>query len=192
MLNNSKKIAVVGVGAVGSYLGAFLSREGYDVTLIDMWGIHVDTMKSEGLKVTGCQGDFTIAVNAVHLTDAINIPDKFDIILLAVKSYDTEWAAHFAKRLLSNQGVIVSNQNCMNDSLIGVIGNIQNSLRDEVVSNQDTSITAPFRFDSFMAAPQGGFIDHIIMEKGGCVNIFNGTGMLDSPIPVFTSTNTMA
>ena len=121
MLNNSKKIAVVGVGAVGSYLGAFLSREGYDVTLIDMWGIHVDTMKSEGLKVTGCQGDFTIAVNAVHLTDAINIPDKFDIILLAVKSYDTEWAAHFAKRLLSNQGVIVSNQNCMNDSLIGEI-----------------------------------------------------------------------
>ena len=121
MLQDTKKIAVVGVGAVGSYLGAFLTREGHDVTLIDMWGIHVDTMKHEGLKVTGCQGDFDVAVNSVHLTDAINIHDKFDIILLAVKSYDTEWAAHFSKRLLANDGVIVSNQNCMNDSLIGEI-----------------------------------------------------------------------
>ena len=121
MLKDTKKIAVVGVGAVGSYLGAFLTREGHDVTLIDMWGIHVDTMKRDGLKVTGCQGDFDVAVNSVHLTDAINIHDKFDIILLAVKSYDTEWAAHFSKRLLANDGVIVSNQNCMNDSLIGEI-----------------------------------------------------------------------
>lgn len=121
MLQDTKKIAVVGVGAVGSYLGAFLTREGHDVTLIDMWGIHVDTMKRDGLKVTGCQGDFDVVVNPVHLTDAINIHDKFDIILLAVKSYDTEWAAHFSKRLLANDGVIVSNQNCMNDSLIGEI-----------------------------------------------------------------------
>ena len=121
MLKDTKKIAVVGVGAVGSYLGAFLTREGHDVTLIDMWGIHVDTMKRDGLKVTGCQGDFDVVVNPVHLTDAINIQDKFDIILLAVKSYDTEWAAHFSKRLLANDGVIVSNQNCMNDSLIGEI-----------------------------------------------------------------------
>ena len=121
MLKDTKKIAVVGVGAVGSYLGAFLTREGHDVTLIDMWGIHVDTMKRDGLKVTGCQGDFDVVVNPVHLTDAINIQNKFDIILLAVKSYDTEWAAHFSKRLLANDGVIVSNQNCMNDSLIGEI-----------------------------------------------------------------------
>ena len=121
MSGNSKKIAVLGAGAVGSYLGAFLTREGHDVTLIDMWGIHVDTMKRKGLKVTGCQGNFNVAVNAVHLTDAINLRDKFDIILLAVKSYDTEWVAYFSKRLLANDGVIVSNQNCMNDSLVGQI-----------------------------------------------------------------------
>ena len=121
MSGNSKKIAVIGVGAVGSYLGAFLTREGHNVTLIDMWGIHVDTMKRKGLNITGCQGNFNVAVNAVHLTDAINLRDKFDIILFAVKSYDTEWAAYFSKRLLANDGVIVSNQNCMNDSLIGQI-----------------------------------------------------------------------
>ena len=121
MENKSKKIGVVGVGAVGSYIGAFLSREGYDVTLIDMWGTHVELMDHRGLRVTGCQGDFTVPVNAVHFSDAINVPDKFDVILLAVKSYDTEWATYFSKRFLADDGFIVSNQNCMNDSLIGEI-----------------------------------------------------------------------
>ena len=121
MISKVKKIAIMGVGAVGSYIGAFLSREGYDMTLIDPWGAHVDIMNHKGLRVTGCQGDFTVPVNSIHFSDATNIPGKFDAILLAVKSYDTEWAAHFSKRLLANNGFMVSNQNCMNDSLIGEI-----------------------------------------------------------------------
>jgi len=33
----SKKILFVGAGAIGSYIGAFLSRAGHDVTLVDAW-----------------------------------------------------------------------------------------------------------------------------------------------------------
>jgi len=117
----SKKMAVFGAGAAGSYIGAFLTREGHDICLIDMWGDHVDKMVENGLSVSGCQGDFNVPVNPIHLANAIQIENKFDIIFLAVKSYDTEWAAHFCKRLLKDDGVIVSNQNCMNDSLISTI-----------------------------------------------------------------------
>ena len=117
----SKKMAVFGAGAAGSYIGGFLTREGHDISLIDMWGDHVDKMNNEGLFISGCQGDFTVSVNAIHLANAIQIEKKFDIIFLAVKSYDTEWAAYFCKRLLKDDGVIVSNQNCMNDSLISTI-----------------------------------------------------------------------
>ena len=117
----SKKMAVFGAGAAGSYIGGFLTREGHDISLIDMWGDHVDKMNNEGLFISGCQGDFTVPVNAIHLANAIQIEKKFDIIFLAVKSYDTEWAAYFCKRLLKDDGVIVSNQNCMNDSLISTI-----------------------------------------------------------------------
>ena len=119
----SKKMAVFGAGAAGSYIGGFLTREGYDISLIDMWGTHVDKMNKDGLHISGCQGDFVVPVKAIHLADAIQIHNKFDVIFLAVKSYDTEWAAHFCKRLLKSDGVIVSNQNCMNDSLIaGIVG----------------------------------------------------------------------
>lgn len=116
-----KRIAQVGVGAVGSYIGGFISRAGYDITLIDMWPAHVERMKEHGLHISGPQGDFTVPVKAVHWTDAQQIRDPFDIIFLSVKSYDTEWAAHFAKRFLAPNGIMVSAQNCMNDHLIASV-----------------------------------------------------------------------
>ncbi|MCI0439750.1 MAG: 2-dehydropantoate 2-reductase [Chloroflexi bacterium] len=116
-----KKIAIFGVGAAGSYIGAFLTREGYDITLIDMWGEHVNVMKEKGLSVSGSQGEFTVPVKAVHLTDAQQLKQPFDIIFLSVKSYDTEWASHFVKRLMSPTGFVVNAQNCMNDQLTASI-----------------------------------------------------------------------
>ncbi|MBT3435083.1 MAG: 2-dehydropantoate 2-reductase, partial [Nitrospinaceae bacterium] len=117
----SKRIAIFGAGAAGSYLGAFLTREGYDITLIDMWGQNVDTLNEKGLSVSGSQGPFTVPVRAIHMTDAINITEPFDIIFLATKSYDTEWSSHFIKRFLSPTGVVVNSQNCMNDRLTASI-----------------------------------------------------------------------
>ena len=117
----SKKIAIFGAGAAGSYIGAFLTREGHDITLIDMWGEHVDAMNANGLRASGSQGDFTIPVNAVHLADAWQLHHNFDIIFLAMKSYDTEWSSHFVKRLLAPNGVVVNSQNCMNDQLTASI-----------------------------------------------------------------------
>jgi 2-dehydropantoate 2-reductase len=117
----SKRIAIFGAGAAGSYLGAFLTRERYDITLIDMWGEHVEAMRANGLRASGSQGDFTVPVNAMHLSDAMQIQGKFDIAFLAMKSYDTEWSAHFLKRLLAPDGVVVDSQNCMNDQLIASI-----------------------------------------------------------------------
>lgn len=117
----NKRIAVMGAGAAGSYIGAFLTREGNDVTLIDMWGEHVDAMKEKGLHVSDADGEFTVPVNAVHLAEAQFIAQPFDVVFLAVKSYDTEWAAHFIKRFVSPSGVVVSSQNCMNDELVASI-----------------------------------------------------------------------
>lgn len=117
----SKRIGIFGAGAAGSYIGAFLTREGYDITLIDMWGEHVDAMNERGLRASGSQDDFTVQVNAVHLADAWQIQKPFDIIFLAMKSYDTEWSSYFIKRLLAPDGVVVNSQNCMNDQLTASI-----------------------------------------------------------------------
>ena len=116
-----KRIAIMGAGAAGSYLGAYMTREGYDVTLLDMWAEHVEKMRADGLRASGTQDDFTTPVKAHHLSDAMQLEGGFDIGFLATKSYDTEWAAHFLKRLVRPDGVVVSSQNCMNDKLVASI-----------------------------------------------------------------------
>ena len=47
------KILFVGAGAIGSYLGAFLTRAGHDVTLVDPWAEQVETIRQKGISVTG-------------------------------------------------------------------------------------------------------------------------------------------
>jgi len=119
------RIAIMGAGAAGSYIGAFLTREGQDITFIDQWPEHVETMKRDGIRASGSQGDFTVPVKALHLTEAQSLfareGEPFDIAFVAVKSYDTEWATHFIKRYLKPTGFVVSSQNCMNDELIASI-----------------------------------------------------------------------
>ena len=48
-----KRIAVVGSGAVGGYLGGHLARTGNDVTLIDPWPEHVEAIRARGLQLSG-------------------------------------------------------------------------------------------------------------------------------------------
>ena len=118
------KIAIMGAGALGSYIGAFLTRDGRDVTLIDMWPEHVEKMKAQGLRASGSQGDFTVPVKALHLTEAQALREPFDIAFIAMKSYDTEWATHFIKNYVRPEGYFVSSQNSMNDEMIGsIVGN---------------------------------------------------------------------
>ena len=114
-------IGIMGAGAVGSYVGAFLAREGQDVTLVDMWPEHVDAIRKQGLRASGSQGDFTVHVLAMHLTDAQSIQEPFDYAIISVKSYDTEWATHFIKPYVKPEGFFISLQNCWNDPVIGDI-----------------------------------------------------------------------
>ena len=116
-----ERIAVLGVGAIGGIIGGYLTRAGLEVTLIDQWGENIDAIREKGLTVSTQEGDFTVQANAVHLGEVCNISEPFDMVFLAVKSYDTRWATHFILPHLSANGVIVSAQNGINDEQIGPI-----------------------------------------------------------------------
>jgi 2-dehydropantoate 2-reductase len=118
----------MGAGAIGSYLGAFLSLEGYAPTLIDPWPEHVEAMKARGLTVLGSQGPFTVPVKALHLTEVQNVAEPFDIAFIAMKSYDTEWATMFIKRYLAPTGFVVCSQNGMNDETVARIAGYERTV----------------------------------------------------------------
>jgi 2-dehydropantoate 2-reductase len=119
----AKKIAVLGAGAIGSSVSADLTRAGYDITVIDQWPAQVESMKAGGLHIQMADGDVRVPVNALHLCELASSNLEFDIVLLAVKSYDCRWLAEFIKPYLKSDGALVGVMNGMNDdSLAAIVG----------------------------------------------------------------------
>jgi 2-dehydropantoate 2-reductase len=118
-----EKIAVLGAGAIGAAIGAYLTEAGHDVTLIDQWSDHVEKMKKDGLELVERERRFTVPVKALHLSEVSGVKEKFDIVFLSVKSYDTRWSTYLIEPVLEPTGFILPAQNALNDELVaGVVG----------------------------------------------------------------------
>ena len=119
------RIAIVGAGAVGGYAGAHMAQAGEDVTFIDPWPEHVETMKAKGLKITHIRDvpEFTTKVRALHLTELQHVSKErpFDIVFMCMKSYDTGWATMMIQQYMAPNGYVVSLQNCINEETIASI-----------------------------------------------------------------------
>jgi 2-dehydropantoate 2-reductase len=112
---------------VGGYVGAHLAKASVDVTLVDPWPEHVEAMRRDGLTVTGMNGAGSVQtpVRALHVNDAQQLIRErpFDIAFIAVKSYDTLWAAQLILPYLAPTGCMASLQNGINENAIaGVAG----------------------------------------------------------------------
>jgi 2-dehydropantoate 2-reductase len=115
----NKHIVFIGAGAVGGYVGAHLARAGEDVALVDPWPEHINTIKRDGMRLEGSQGEHVVRVKALHVHEVQSFSVKpVDIAIICTKSYDTEWATSMIKQYLSPQGYIVSMQNGINEERI--------------------------------------------------------------------------
>ncbi|MCI0440367.1 MAG: 2-dehydropantoate 2-reductase [Chloroflexi bacterium] len=115
------KIGVIGAGAIGGSLGGFMAKEGYDVTLIDPWRAHIEAMRENGLLLDGSTGEQRVEVNALHTDELDQIDGKFDILIVAVKSYDTKWALNLMMPYTHGDTIFVSPQNGINELQIAPI-----------------------------------------------------------------------
>ena len=113
-----ERIAVLGVGAIGSIIGGYIANSGRDIDLIDMWPENVHTINSNGLTVSTLDGDFVANAQALHIGEVSSKNPCYDLVFLCVKSYDTEWCVRFVQNYLKPTGVIVSAQNGINDEKI--------------------------------------------------------------------------
>lgn len=113
------RVAVVGAGAVGGYIGGKLAAAGRDVLLIDSWIAHIDRIRRDGLRITEPAGCACVKVEALHLSDVQSLIRRpIDVALICTKSYDTAWAAMMIKPYLSAAGCVVSVQNSLNEEQI--------------------------------------------------------------------------
>ncbi len=118
-----KKIAVLGTGANGSSTAANLTDVGYDVVLIDQWAKHVETMRENGLLINMPDEDLHVQPRAYHLSDVCTLNEKYDVVFLMAKAYDTRWMCEFIKPYLQDDGLLVGIQNAMTvDDITDVVG----------------------------------------------------------------------
>ena len=119
------RIAFIGAGAIGGYVGAHLFQAGHDVTLIDPWPAHVEAIRRDGLAFSGTVGEYRIPVPALHIHEAQQVSGRrpVDIAFVCTKLYDTAWAASLAGSCLKPDGFVVTMQNCLVEELVaGIVG----------------------------------------------------------------------
>lgn len=99
------KLLIFGAGALGSVLGAILSKN-HDVILVTR-GEHLREIRDHGLELRGAIEDrFEIPA-----FERIEKHDSFDAIFVTTKSYDTETAAKCTAGHLAENGCVVTVQN---------------------------------------------------------------------------------
>jgi 2-dehydropantoate 2-reductase len=104
----SRRVTVVGAGAIGGTVGAYLARAGHDVLMVDADADHVAAMRRDGLEIQAFDETFRTQVEAAT-PDGLEGP--LELVLLAVKSQHTGEAMARIAPLLTESGTVVSLQN---------------------------------------------------------------------------------
>jgi 2-dehydropantoate 2-reductase len=102
------KIAAMAAGAVGGYFGARLAADGHDVFFIAR-GANREAMEKNGLKIESVHGDLHLP--KVNVTDDPKTVGPVDVVLFAVKLWDTEKAAELAKPMVGPNTRVITVQN---------------------------------------------------------------------------------
>ncbi|OQB30991.1 MAG: 2-dehydropantoate 2-reductase [Candidatus Hydrogenedentes bacterium ADurb.Bin170] len=103
-------ILIMGAGALGSVAGGFLANKGHHVSLIGR-RLHMDTVASQGLQIRGIWGEHRVEGMHVLSKPEVLPSLSFDLVLMAVKSYDTATAADLIAPYVSDNTLICSYQN---------------------------------------------------------------------------------
>ena len=101
------KVAIYGAGAMGTVLGAYITKAGYEIDLINRNKEHTDSLKESGAKIIG-KIEFTQKVTALFPNE---MNGKYDIILLMTKQRYNKEIMEFLVPFLKNDGVVCTMQN---------------------------------------------------------------------------------
>ena len=102
------RVAVMAAGAVGGYFGGRMAADGHDVVFIAR-GAHGDAVRRDGLKIESALGD--LHLKNVNVTDDPKQVGPVDVVLFAVKLWDTETAGEQTRALVGPNTRVITLQN---------------------------------------------------------------------------------
>ena len=103
------KIAIVGVGAIGGYVGIRLALAGEDVTFIAR-GANLEALRARGIRLVNADGTEEI-VPRVKATDRYADAGAQDLVVLAMKAHQVEAVTADVPKLFGPDTVVIPMQN---------------------------------------------------------------------------------
>lgn len=138
------RIAVIGSGGVGGFVGGRLAKVGHEVAFLAR-GEHLRALRERGLRVKSTDGDFDVP--SVVATDQPAELGPTELFLFTVKTYDTEAAAASLKPVLRPGATVLTLQN-----------GIDNHERIDAVLGEGVALPGTIRIETTIAEP--GVIAH--------------------------------
>jgi 2-dehydropantoate 2-reductase len=102
------RVAIMAAGAVGGYFGARIAQAGHEVVFIAR-GAHREAVRRRGLQIQSPLGD--LHLRDVNVTDDTGAVGPVDLVLFAVKLWDTETAARQTRALVGERTRVITLQN---------------------------------------------------------------------------------
>lgn len=131
------KCAIYGAGSLGTVLGAYMTKNGVDVELVNRNKAHVAALNENGAHITGTV-DFTTPVRAITPDE---MSGRYDVIFLMTKQLFNKEVVTFLKPFLTDDGVIATLQNGIPEPGIA-----------EIVGNEHT-VGCPVEWGAALTAP---------------------------------------
>ena len=103
------KIAIIGVGAMGSVYAALLAEAGHEVWAVDPWQEHVEAINSKGLRVEGASGDRII--KGITATGDVTDVGPCDLCIIATKASHVGAAAGAVAPVIGTGALVLTIQN---------------------------------------------------------------------------------
>ena len=136
------RIAVLGAGPIGGIVAIGLHRGGHDVLIIDPWKPHVEAIRTTGFYMTGYYAGQLVewrgVMRAIHMDELDQTKDRFNVVFLAVKGYDTQWCVERIRPFLAQDGMVVSLQNGINEPVIAEIVGTERTVGCETMMGGQT------------------------------------------------------
>lgn len=103
------KIAIVGVGAMGSVYAGLLAEAGNEVYAVDLWQEHLDAINNQGLHLEGASGDRVI--KDIKATSELSEIGCSDLYVIATKASGVGPAARAIAPLMGSKSLVLTIQN---------------------------------------------------------------------------------
>lgn len=109
------EITIIGAGAIGGVLGAYLAKEGEQVVLCDVVTDHVEKIRTDGLHIDGPDEILQIKIDAYTPSELVSRNKPIEMVFVCVKAHHAQEAIDQVSSLLTEESIVISFQNGLVD-----------------------------------------------------------------------------